>query len=78
MVTVYCDNEKCENHTGEMDRVGDDSRQEWYEDYYECYICGSKKIHRREFNQKGYITDDRIIELKEDEKNMEGKNANKT
>jgi len=60
MVLIYCDNETCENKGGVMGMVGDDSRQEWCECYYECHICNQKKIHRREFNQDGTISNDEI------------------
>jgi len=66
MVIVYCDNEDCDNEE-ELEMVGEDSRQEWHEEYYECHICGSKKIHRTEYDQNGLVTSDKIITLEEED-----------
>lgn len=66
MVTVYCDNEDCDNEE-ELEVVGEDDRQEWKEEYYECHICGSKKIHRIEYDQIGLVTSDKIITLEEED-----------
>ena len=60
MVLIYCENETCENKGGVMEAVGDDSNDGWYEGYYECHICNQKKIHRREFNNDGTISNDEI------------------
>jgi len=46
----------------EAEFMGEDSRQEWYEGYYEC-SCGNSFIHRREFDQSGLVTRDEVIEL---------------
>lgn len=65
MVDVYCDNENCNNE--KMESIGSDNRQEWHEEYFECHVCGSKKIHRIEFDQNGLVIKDEIITLDEEE-----------
>ena len=62
MVTVYCDNEKCEDEI--MNCTNTDSRQEWVEETYECSKCDKIKIHRQEYDQNGLVTSDEVYDEK--------------
>ena len=60
MVEVRCDD--CDEL---MDVVDSDSRQEWFNEIYQCKKCDKKKLHRMTFNQIGLITEDVIEEYKD-------------
>ena len=60
MVHIICD--KCGNS---MDLIDEDSRQEWYEGYYECDSCNLKKRHRKDFDQGGLTIREDITDEEE-------------
>ena len=45
----------CDICEGKMVLNFEDSRQEWYEETYECMGCGEIKIKRTEYDQNGDI-----------------------